>query len=457
MPEAATYQKNWVHGQPTQDAYKHFEDYNFQIVNWDDDVWYLELMFPPPSTDDAYKVITLTIANPTSRWQMMRHWNILNPGDHDYGMDDIKGPEQRLVRMHDDLGQNSEYMRRNFDINHHLIQGLEHRIGTYNPKDWRLWRMPNEDFTILVTEARLWRTSQDTNIWVNGGWGHKKALYSRTDPTRTLLGEEQFAWFKESIRNETAPLICVTGINCMHPVFTGGLIEPTTGLKFAEEDRIAADYAGWVTAGTDRVLEVLGSRPGIVSVYGDIHLASIVENKHHRVIESSFGPIGRGGSRGLKEDWAVDMKDYDGRDVKIHALYHLKYDTPQLRENKGPPHWNFLEKEFDPRGKDPRFTMQLRNLIDPPTAEHRGGGKIDRTASSTGRLPSSKVPRFKAFPNAAIHYRTLDGRAIRGTQSGPTGVVPEMSLIDITPGTKVLVTATHGEKAEAKILVAQEL
>jgi hypothetical protein len=53
---------------------------------WEDDVWYLELAFPPPSVDDAYKVITTTLGGPTTRWQMMRHWNVLNPGDHDYGL-----------------------------------------------------------------------------------------------------------------------------------------------------------------------------------------------------------------------------------------------------------------------------------------------------------------------------------------------------------------------------------
>ena len=101
LPRAGTYEANWIHGQPTRHAYEHFEEYNFQIVNWDDDVWYLELLFPPPSTDDAYKVVTLTIGNPTTRWKMMRHWNVINPGDHDYGMDDIKGPEQILVRRFD--------------------------------------------------------------------------------------------------------------------------------------------------------------------------------------------------------------------------------------------------------------------------------------------------------------------------------------------------------------------
>ena len=76
----------------------HLDEYGFQVMLWEDDVWYMELVMYPPSTDDAYKIIAWSICGPTSRWQMMRHWNVLNPGDHDYGMDDVKGPEQILIR-----------------------------------------------------------------------------------------------------------------------------------------------------------------------------------------------------------------------------------------------------------------------------------------------------------------------------------------------------------------------
>ena len=457
LPRSGTYQENWIHGQPTENAYRHFEEYDFQIVNWDDDVWYLELLFPPPSTDDAYKIITLTIANPTTRWQMMRHWNVINPGDHDYGMDDVKGPEQILVRQHDDLGQDSEYMRRNFDINHHLVEGREERIGDRNPKDWRLWRMPDRDFALIVLESRLWRSSQDTDIWVKGGWGHKSALYDRRDPTRTLLGEEQFAWLQEVIRTEVSPLILLTGVNCMHPVFAGRLVDPETQQRFHQEDRVAADYAGWCTAGTDRLLELLGSRPGLLSVYGDIHLACVVENKKHRVIESSCGPIGRGGSRTLKKDWAPDMKDYDGRDVRIHALYHARYQTPDLEPREGPPHWNFLEGEFDPRGDDPLMTLKIRNIIDPPSAPHRGGGHISRRASTTGRKPRCALPPLAALPNADVHFRTLAGRPIRGVRSLANGKVPVTTLTDVAPGTRLLMTSTDGTRADARIVTTREL
>ncbi len=457
LPRTDTYQANWIHGQPTENAYRHFEEYNFQIINWDDDVWYLELLFPPPSTDDAYKIVNLTIGNPTTRWKMMRHWNVINPGDHDYGMDDIKGPEQILVRRMDDLGQDSEYMRRNYSINQHLVEGRETPVRDENLKDWRLWKMPNGDFTLIVLEARFWRTSQDTNLWVNNGWGHKRALYDRRDPTRTLLGEEQFAWLTEVVRSETAPLILLTGVNCMHPVFTGFLTEPGTNERFANEDRVAADYSGWVTAGVDRLLEVLGGRPGIISVYGDIHLASIVENAHHRIIESSCGPIGRGGSRGLKHDWATRMKDYDGRDVHIRALYHREYDTPELRKRQGPPHWNFLEKEFDPRGKEPRITLKIRNIIDAPSTPPRGGGVIDRPAATTGRQPACSLPEIVTLPNADVYLRTLEGRPVIATRSLQDGSLWLNALADVEPGTRLLITATDGRQTSAQIVVTAPL
>ena len=66
-----------VRDQPTVEAYQHLDDYNFQIMVWEDDVWYMELLMYPPSTDDAYKIVALSICGPTSRWQMMRHWNVI--------------------------------------------------------------------------------------------------------------------------------------------------------------------------------------------------------------------------------------------------------------------------------------------------------------------------------------------------------------------------------------------
>ncbi|MDY7107813.1 MAG: hypothetical protein SYC29_04170 [Planctomycetota bacterium] len=454
LPRTGTYQAHWIHGQPCRDAYRHFEAYDFQIINWDDDVWYLELLFPPPSTDDAYRIITLTIAEPTARWMMMRHWNVLNPGDHDYGMDDIKGPEQILVRQRDDLGQDSAYMRRNFNINQHLVTGTEERTGAANPRNWRHWKLPDGDFSIYVVESRLWRGSQDTNLWVRTGWTGRRALYDRRNPTRTLLGEEQFAWLSEKIRTDTAPLICVTGINCLHPIFTGGMIDRASGYRFADECRIAADYAGWVTAGADRVLNLLGSRSGIISVYGDIHLASIVRNRAQRVIECSCGPIGRTGSRGLIRGFGPRMRDVDGRDVDVLALYHDRYGNPALqpRSRDKPQIWNFLEQEFDSRGSDPHIRTRIRHIEDPPGAGPRGGGVLDLPASATGRPPMSRVPAIRTLPNADVHLMRTDGRPLRGTRSLADGSLPLTGLPDVAPHTALLMVARSGEQVQARVI-----
>lgn len=452
LPRAGKFQEHWVHDQPTPDAYKYLDDYDFQIVVWEDDVWYLELLIYPPSIDDAYKIITITLAGPTARWQMMRHWNVINPGDHDHGMDDVKGPEQFIIRRHDDLGQDPEYMRRNFQIVSHLMRAEENPSGIDNPKRWTRWKMPDGDFSLLILDARLWRTSQDTRIWDDEGWGHKDNIYDRSDPTRALLGEEQFAWLQEIIRTDTSPLICLTGLNCLHTVWAGWKEDPETGLRFNQRDRVAADYAGWVKAGADRVLELLGSRQGVVTVYGDVHLGCIMRNLEHRVYECCFGAIGRYGARAVKEGFGPNMEDYDGRPVQIHALYHDKYGTPDLKARTGPRNWSFLEMHFDPRPADPIIGLKLRNLVDPPTEEPRGGGIVEDRASNTGRPITCELPPLKTLPNADVNFAALDGRPIRGARSLADGTVPVRGLIDIAPGSTVLVTGSDGIMADAQII-----
>ena len=446
----------FVHDQPTPMAYKHLEDYNFQVMLWEDDVWYMELLLYPPSPDDAYKIVTTTLCGPTTRWQMMRHWNTINPGDHDYGMDDVKGPEQIAIRNHSDLGQDRNYMRRNFQIVHHLVTGQQDPSGTLNPKKWRRWKMPNRDFSLLILDSRLWRSSQDTNIWDDQGWGAKTSLYSRTDVTRSLLGEEQFAWLQETIRTDSSQLICLTGINGMHTIWTGDGRRPTAKTELGERDRVAADYAGWVTAGADRVLELLGSRDGVISVYGDVHVGMILKNSEHQLYECSFGPIGRSGGRSVKEGFGLKMQDFDGRELEIRALYHPSYDTPDLQKLDGPFYWNFLEMEFDTRDSEPKFGLRIRNLVDAPTENPRGGGSVQEAASATGRRPLCALPEARFIPNADILLSSVDGRPIRGVRSLADGRLPIQGLVDVAPGTEVLATARSGHRILAKVLVTEQ-
>jgi len=445
--------ENWVHGQPTPNAYRHLEDYDFQILVWEDDVWYLELLLAPPSVDDAYKTIMLTIANPTGRWAMMRHWNTINPGDHDYGIDDAKGPEQFLVRQHDDLGLDPEYVKRNYQIVSHLIRGDEAPSPTANPKNWRRWKMPQGDFSLIILDSRSWRGSQDTRIWDDEGWGHKANVYDRTDPTRSLLGEEQFAWLEKIIRTDSSRMICVSGINALHTVWSGWLKDPQTGLQFNQRDRVAADYAGWVKAGADRVLELLGCRDGIVAVYGDVHLGCIMQNLEHRIFECCFGAIGRYGARRVKEGFGPEMTDYDGRRVKIHALYHDKYNSPDLRPRpKRPLNWSFLEMEFDTRGGEPMIGLKLRDLTDPATRESRGGGQVNTRSADTGRSYTCRLPPINTLPNADVRFAYYDGRPIRATRSLGDGSVPLQGLVDVEPERQIVMTACNGRSSEAQII-----
>ncbi len=450
LPDAGPGGGFFVHDQPTPDAYKYLDDYNFQVMLWEDDVWYMELLLYPPSPDDAYKIVTTTLCGPTSRWQMMRHWNVINPGDHDYGMDDVKGPEQIVIRNHPDLGQDADYMRRNFQIVHHLVTGDESPSGTANPKKWRRWKMPNRDFSLLVLDSRLWRSSQDTNIWDDEGWGNKESLYSRRDVTRSLLGEEQFAWLSDTIRTDSSPLICLTGINGMHTIWTGDGRKPGSKSRLYERDRVAADYAGWVSAGVDRILEVLGSRDGIVSVYGDVHVGMILRNVAQRIYECSFGPIGRSGGRGVKEGFGPRMQDFDGRAVEIKALYHQRYDTPMLEKKDGPFYWNFLEMEFDPQGAEPQFGLRVRNLVDPPSEEPRGGGSVAESAGNTGRPPTCRIPAVKLLPDADVLITDSAGRPVRGGRTPADGLLPLRVLTGPAPGETVILTARSGKKVFSK-------
>ena len=444
--------------QPTVEAYKHLDDYNFQVMVWEDDVWYMELVLYPPSTDDAYKIIALSICGPASRWQMMRHWNVINPGDHDYGMDDVKGPEQIVIRKTEGLGQDPAYMRRNFQIVHHLTTGAEEVDPYENPKKWRCWKMPNRDFTFVVLDSRLWRSSQSVDMWSEQGWNDFKSLYDRTDPTRSLLGEEQFGWLQELITTDSSPLICLTGINGLHTIWAGAKNGKSASKdhpkNFEQRDRVCADYAGWVKAGCDRVIELLGSRDGVVSVYGDVHNGCLMKNVDHRLIECSFGPIGRSGGRALIPGFGPRMKDVDDRDVEVFSLYHSKFASPsQDPHGKNDPYyWNFLEMEFDTNAADPKIGMRVRNMVDAPTENPRGGGSLEDTASNTGRPVSCRLPQIKTLANADVFFTSTNGKSIRGSRSTSDGVVNVNGLINVEPGTKIVINAFDGEESHSQVV-----
>lgn len=108
--------------------------------------------------------------------------------------------------------------------------------------------------------------------------------------------------------------------------------------------------------------------------------------------------------------------------------------------------------EFDPSQQDPDIQLRIRNLVDAPEETPRGGGNFETTASRTGRTPTAKIPAIRVLPNADIHFYRTNGQPIRGTRSNDQGEIAITGLIDIPPGTKVIVNAFDGTRSESKVI-----
>ena len=213
-----------------------------------------------------------------------------------------------------------------------------------------------------------------------------------------------------------------------------------------------ADYAGWVKSAAERVINLLGSREGITTVYGDVHNGCIMLNEEHRLCECCFGPIGRSSGRSPKTDFGSHMQDYDGRSLQVYALYHADYASPSLKQQKGPFYWNFMEMEFDPWLQSPTTKLTIRNLIDAPDEDPRGGTALILASKDTGRLPASEIPATIMIPSADVQISSLSGELIRGTRTDVNGTMPLTRLNSVMPDTPLLVTAYSDEKAVSLII-----
>jgi hypothetical protein len=440
-----------ISDQPNPDGHQHFEEHGFQVAVWDDDVYYLEEWFRPASIDDAFKTVTLSIAGPTTRWQMMRHWNVLNPGDHDYGMDDIEGPEQVAMRRRADLGADPDYLRRNVQMTVHLMTGDENPSATDNPRLWRRWKMPNRDFSLIIVDSRLWRSSFDTRLWTNRGWGDKVNVFDRHSPNRTVLGEEQYAWLEEIIKTDSSRLMCVTGIVAMNAIWTGRPRDDHTTMETPGVKSLA-NYVGWHAVPASRLLRLFGSREGIISIYGDVHTACLMYNVAERLYECSFGPNGPFGGRLPKPGFGRRMIDYNGGEVEVIALYHDRYGSPDLEPASGPKYWNILDMTFDTLQQDPWFGVKVRNVIDGPKEVARGGGEISAVASQTGREPISSLPAIKTLASADVMFHLETGIPVRAVRSQSDGTVPLKGFTTVEPGTRLLMIAYDGVRTESRII-----
>ena len=153
------------------------------------------------------------------------------------------------------------------------------------------------------------------------------------------------------------------------------------------------------------------------------------------------------------------MQDIDGRDLEILGLYHQDYGDPKLtpRPDGDPFYWNFLEMEFDSRPLVSTIGMRIRNLVDAPNDTPRGGGVIETDVSSTGRPLQSKLPEFKTLPSADVRFMTISGHPLRGARSNSEGVPKVAGLVEVEPGTKILVTAFDGKETESKVLTTTSI
>ena len=115
----------------------------------------------------------------------------------------------------------------------------------------------------------------------------------------------------------------------------------------------------------------------------------------HRLVESCFGPVCRGpGSRRLKPDFAPKMKDWDGRPIEVLALYHDKYQDPQLTPLTDDVAFNFMELVFDVTATNPAVEFKIRRLEDRPSHSPHGGGPVKVKLKETGQEPSSFCQTF---------------------------------------------------------------
>ena len=442
----------YIHDQPSPQSFQHFERYNFQILLWEDGIWHLSSPYPPPTVEDAFKTIEVTLGGPTTRWQMMRHWNVLNPGDEEYGITDNQGPEQYVVRTEQALGHDIGYPQRNFQITQHLCRGMASPNPTKNPSAWRKWRLPDKDLSVYVLDARSWRSSRNTRLWDHEGWGHVENLFSRTNPTRVLLGEEQYSWLTQQLKTDASAQICITGLNALHAIWTNKNELDEADPTRVYNGQVNPSHASWVKEASDRILDLFGEREGILSLYGGTGNASVLYNKEQRLFESCFGPVSNSTFKHVKEGFAPLMQDYDGRSIEILAYYGPEHESPSSTPSGNREYWNFLEIECVPESGAGTMKLSIRNTRDLPNSPTRGGQDVQIDSSETGRIPTSELPEILLIPNADVQISHITGEPIRGTRTGPDGTINNIKLVGVDTGINVLLVAYTSNQTSSTII-----
>ena len=232
----------------------------------------------------------------------------------------------------------------------------------------------------------------------------------------------------------------MTGINGLHTIWGGIKKNESDDKYFSQRDRVVADYAGWAKAGSDRILQLLGHREGILSLFGGSGSASIVLNMDQRICECSLGSV----SQIINQELSVKApvsNDHDGRPIQLLAFHGGKWTTPNLIPNQNPSDWNFMEIELLPQNDPPLMSLSIRSIIDAPTAPPKGGGTVQIRSSDTGRTSGSFLPETTLIPDADVQISHLNGDPIRATRTRADGTISITKLVDVFPDTSVLLTA----------------
>ena len=321
------------------------------------------------------------------------------------------------------------------------------------------WKMPDRDFTLVTVDSRLWRSTAEKRLWRDNQWADSTDVFDRHSPLRTILGEEQFAWLQQLVHTDSSQVICVSGINVLNTIYNQLLGPPPEGEEdFRVFENNCFDFAGWRSAPAKRLLELFGSREGIVALYGDLHHAGISRNVHNNVIEAHFGHTGNSGYlRAPKHDFARRMTDFNGEEVEVIANYHQYWNSLELtrrpqRADRRRDAQNFMEMAFDTRPQDPRIQMKIHHTLDAPENGPRGGGTLDVPLFETGRRPTSALPWVKTLPSADVILYSPDDSPIRGTRSRENGSLGLSGLVDIPPGTEITLVCRKGTAIDAQTL-----
>ena len=113
--------------------------------------------------------------------------------------------------------------------------------------------------------------------------------------------------------------------------------------------------------------------------------------------------------------------------------------------------WNLI-----PHSKIQTSSFASETLLTHPTKHLAEEESLDTTSSRTGRTPTAKIPSIRVLPDADVHFYRTDGSAIRGTRSNSQGKIDITGLIDISPGTKVIVNAFDGFRSESKVIQLED-